>query len=280
MSGWTKLFSSIVTSSIWCEDDATLRVWVAMLATADSDGVVEGSIPGFANMARVSVDSMRKAVNKLISPDPDSRTPDHEGRRIEAFDGGWRILNYSAYREKGQAKDGSKAPAMRKYRERKRDMQRVATPGNALLLTVTGEPEERREKREAVRNNRLPALSAEVVEVFTYWQTVMDHPDSRLGKDRVRVIEARLKEGYTVEQIKAAVDGCKASAWHMGENERRKRYDGLELICRSAEKLDAFRAVVPVKAPDVPLPPAPTAEQQEASRREWERIRPTLGVAK
>jgi hypothetical protein len=53
MSGWTKLFSSIVTSSIWIEPNATLRVWVALLATADADGLVEGSVPGFANLARV-----------------------------------------------------------------------------------------------------------------------------------------------------------------------------------------------------------------------------------
>ncbi len=26
MAGWTKLFSSIVTSSVWCEDHSTVRV--------------------------------------------------------------------------------------------------------------------------------------------------------------------------------------------------------------------------------------------------------------
>jgi hypothetical protein len=123
MSGWTKLFSSIVTSSIWIEDDATLRVWIAMLAMADAEGLVEGSIPGFASMARVSTEQMRAAIATLSSPDPDSRTPDHEGRRIETIEGGWRILNYHAYRERPQTKDGSKAPAMRAYRARQRALQ-------------------------------------------------------------------------------------------------------------------------------------------------------------
>ena len=119
MSGWTKLFSSIVTSSVWCEDHATVRVWVAMLAVGDADGIVEGSLPGFANLARVTVEEMRAAVDKLSSPDPDSRTPDHEGRRIEAIEGGWRILNHGRYREKAQAKEGSRAPYFRDYRARK-----------------------------------------------------------------------------------------------------------------------------------------------------------------
>ena len=116
MSGYSKLFSSIVTSTIWCEDHATVRVWVAMLAMTDARGLVEGSIPGFANVARVSIPEMRQAVDKLSSPDPDSRTPDHEGRRIESVPGGWRILNYQAYRERCQAKDGSRANYMREYR--------------------------------------------------------------------------------------------------------------------------------------------------------------------
>jgi hypothetical protein len=156
VSGWTKLFSSIVTSSVWCEDDATVRVWIAMLATADSDGLVEGSVPGFANLARVPVAKMRAALVKLSSPDPDSRTPDHEGRRIETIEGGWQILNYAAYREKPQDKEGSKAPAMRRYRARKRA---EVTTGNPLPGALTSYPEERREKREVEteRRNVTPA---------------------------------------------------------------------------------------------------------------------------
>ncbi len=119
--GWTKLFGSIVTSSVWCEDDKTLRVWVAMLATADADGVVEGSIPGFANLARVEPPDLRTAIARLSAPDPDSRTTDHEGRRIESIPGGWRVLNYSSYRSRGQAKEGSRAPYYRAYRAGKRE---------------------------------------------------------------------------------------------------------------------------------------------------------------
>lgn len=120
MSGWTKLFSSIVTSSIWVEDDATVRVWVAMLATADSDGIVEGSVPGFASLARVTEEQMERAVEILSSPDKRSRTPDHEGRRIESVPGGWRILNYGEYRARAQGKGAGRAPYHRQYRAKKK----------------------------------------------------------------------------------------------------------------------------------------------------------------
>jgi len=119
MAGYSKLFSSIVTSSIWCEDDKTLRVWFAMLALTDASGTVEGSVPGFAHVARVTIPEMEHAVEILSAPDPYSRTPDNEGRRIEAIPGGWRIMNYAAYRERGQAKDGSRAGYMREYRSKR-----------------------------------------------------------------------------------------------------------------------------------------------------------------
>ena len=120
LAGWTKLFSSIVTSSIWCEDDKTFRVWVALLALSDQEGIVEGSVPGLANLCRLQPAEMRAALEKLASPDPDSRSPEFEGRRIEKIEGGWRLLNYEKYRQKAVAGEGSRAPYYRAYRARKR----------------------------------------------------------------------------------------------------------------------------------------------------------------
>lgn len=116
MAGYSKLFSGIVTSSIWCEDDKTFKTFIAMLALTDASGHVDGSIPGFARLVGCTIPEMEHAIERLMAPDPYSRTPDHDGRRIEADSGGWRILNYAAYREKGQAKDGSRAEYMRRYR--------------------------------------------------------------------------------------------------------------------------------------------------------------------
>lgn len=121
MAGFTKLFSGITESSIWVQPDHILRVWIAMLARADSDGVVDGSVPGFANLARVSVENMREAVEVLAGPDPDSRDPANEGRRIEPFPGGWKVLNYVRYRERTQGREGSRAPYYREYRRKQRE---------------------------------------------------------------------------------------------------------------------------------------------------------------
>ena len=46
--------------------------------------------------------------------------------------------------------------------------------------------------------------------------------------------------GYAVEDLCIAIDGCKASRWHMGENDRRRQYINIELIFRDADHIDDF----------------------------------------
>lgn len=94
---YTKLFSSITASTVWGEPYATRIVWVAMLAMADARGEVYGSVPGLARHANVTTDEARAALASFCAPDPDSRTDDNEGRRIEDIDGGWRLLNHAKY---------------------------------------------------------------------------------------------------------------------------------------------------------------------------------------
>lgn len=101
MTGYTKLFGSLIGSSIWRrEPDTTRIVWITMLALANQDGVVEASLPGLADFAKVSEEATRAALEAFLAPDPDSRSKEHEGRRIESVEGGWVILNHRKYRAK------------------------------------------------------------------------------------------------------------------------------------------------------------------------------------
>ena len=56
---FTKLYASIVTSTIWREDDKVRIVWITMMAIADQYGEVAGSVPGLAALANVSVDECK-----------------------------------------------------------------------------------------------------------------------------------------------------------------------------------------------------------------------------
>lgn len=126
IQGYTKLFSSIVTSTIWRETKETKIVWITMLALADRDGVVEASVPGLADLAKVSIAECEAALGVLLNPDPYSRTKDNDGRRIEAIDGGWRLLNHAKYREKLSLEERRAyfAKKQAEYRKRKREAEK------------------------------------------------------------------------------------------------------------------------------------------------------------
>jgi len=144
MHGYTPLFSEIVSSSIWNEDNATRIVWITLMAMAEADGTVYGSVAGLAPIARVTIQECEKAIIKLSSPDKYSRSKNDEGRRIRIVDGGWQIINLKKYRDKAK----SRAAYMRQYRESKKEPNsnlnsntnthsNKVTPCNITLHNVT-----------------------------------------------------------------------------------------------------------------------------------------------
>lgn len=119
---YVKLFGSILDSSIWAEDHATVRVWITMLAMANEDGVVAASPSGLARRANVSPEECRKALGIFQQPDIESKSQEWGGRRIEPVDGGWLLLNYAKYREMRTKKQV--IDAARQARKRRRDTSR------------------------------------------------------------------------------------------------------------------------------------------------------------
>lgn len=131
---FTKLFSSITESTIWCEPDRTRLVWICMLAMADKNGRVWASVPGLANRARVPLVDAEIALAAFLAPDPYSRTPDNEGRRIEPIDGGWRLLNHEKYRaiRDDESIKESKRNYINARRAAERGVEQCRTPSNAV----------------------------------------------------------------------------------------------------------------------------------------------------
>lgn len=130
---YTKLFSDIVDSSIWSENAETCKVWITLIALCNnSDGYVRGSSGWLAGKAKVSKEACDTALDKFSSPDPHSRTPDNEGRRIEVLEDGWLILNYLFFRERL-----SSNPKTIKTRERvRKHRERFSALRNAESVTV------------------------------------------------------------------------------------------------------------------------------------------------
>ena len=83
----------------------------------------------------------------------------------------------------------------------------------------------------------------QVLQVFQHWKDTMGHKRARMDLKRAQVIRDRLRDGYSVEDLTLAIDGNAASDWHQGNNDRRMKYDAIELILRDAAHVDRFIAM-------------------------------------
>jgi len=218
MNGYTKLFQSIVTSSIWTEDDRTRIVWVTMLAMADKHGEIQAAIPGLARLAGVSIEDCQKAIDRFMGPDPHSRTTDFKGRRLEKIDGGWALLNHAKYRRMASDIDRKEQATERKRRQRERDALRDVTPKPKESRDVTPShtevtPERAKADTEAeaeAEENTLTQFELEIeVEPLSAEADVVDvpKPDDSSGKVPLGIVFLRTQ----LLEALVAVDGTDPS---------------------------------------------------------------------
>lgn len=107
----------LLRSSLWLEPMETRFVFIGMLAMADSDGFVD--VPNTAVLAHalnIDRETVEKAVAALEAPDPLSRSPELQGRRIVRSGEGWICVNHGKYRKvrtKKQVADANRIAAQR-----------------------------------------------------------------------------------------------------------------------------------------------------------------------
>lgn len=101
MNTYAPLWNSIVDSSLWCEPDNVVKVFLTMLAKKDADHVVRGSAFNIAQWAKKTEAEVLESLKVLAAPDRTRLEPQpFEGRRIEKHPDGWLVLNGDKYRMK------------------------------------------------------------------------------------------------------------------------------------------------------------------------------------
>lgn len=77
--------------------------------------------------------------------------------------------------------------------------------------------------------------------VFGFWVEVMGkNARTERSDKRMRAIRKRLESGRTPEEIMGAIRGCRSDPFNMGGNDRRRKFNDIELICRDAPRFEAF----------------------------------------
>ena len=135
MIGYTKLFSSILASTVWDEPNETRIVWITLLAMVNQRGIVESIVPGLAVLSRLPIEAARIALARLASPDPESRSKEHEGRRIMAVDGGWLIINHDKHRKRMSLDERREYMRLKQREYRKVRQHGVNTSGDKSQMS-------------------------------------------------------------------------------------------------------------------------------------------------
>ena len=65
----------------------------------------------------------------------------------------------------------------------------------------------------------------------------------KLNAKRRAAVAARLREGYTEQDLIAAARGIAMSAWHTGDNPDGKKFDDLLVAIRDGERVEKFRDI-------------------------------------
>lgn len=165
------------------------------------------------------------------------------------------IAEYRAKAEKNR-RIAIERETNRKTNSTKRTRASHEAPPNQEPLTTNQEPIQKTTVAPSAPVVPSEAPPDAVVQVFRHWQQAMDSPRSQLDDKRRRAIKAALKFGYTAEQLCVAIDGCRKSPWHMGQNDRGTKYNGLGLILRGADYIDKFIAAAHSDPPPRPGRPS------------------------
>ena len=125
---------------------ATVGPWQALITfqqlivLADQDGTVDMTPEAIARETTVPLEIIRIGIEALEKPDPDSRSPDEEGRRIvrlaEHRKWGWRVVNYEHYRRVKREED--RREYHRQYWQKRK--AKVSTPLNTTQHTQPNQP--------------------------------------------------------------------------------------------------------------------------------------------
>lgn len=187
-----KIFASMFKGSLYGKWEAIVTFTV-MIVLADQEGEVDMTPEALAASTSIPLDIIQRGIKLLESPDPQSRTPDEDGRRIvrvsDSRDWGWRITNYAHYRAIRTAEE------RREYFRQHKRKQRAKKSKSPPLST---------------RGPQSPPIAeaegdAEAEVFTTLWADYPKRAGSNSRTAALKAVAARLKMGANAEDMLTGV---------------------------------------------------------------------------
>jgi hypothetical protein len=211
--GYTPVFSSIFTGTLFGKYP-DLPLWLVLLAMADKNGVIDAHPSYISAACGIDQADVAACIERFCLPDPASRTPDDDGRRLVPLEGrgfGWRIVNHGKYREKARkAMHQIEATASGRDAERKRLARDRGMSGRVQTspaVSGAGRLSDSDADTDTEKKPHGPARDAQARAAFDaeFSRLRADYPrraGSHRWPDAMKHVRARLKEGHTWEELR------------------------------------------------------------------------------
>lgn len=244
MDYYAKLSANIPYSSMWEEDGDTCKIWITFLALKGMDGIVKKNATGISRLCKIPLEKCLEAIKKFESPDPQSTSKKHAGRRLLQLEGGgWQVVNHEEYMALGWTDEKKEYEKRRKAAWRARQDEKTNVPIGAQ---PEQEPPAPRFKPPTIDEVKLAIAKAGLPDVEA--QKFFNHYESngwRVGKNKMRSMSHSI--------------GNWAITWREKQNEtnqrtavrRENRNDGT-YNAKSTSDYNAAMVRTPKSVPDAP----------------------------
>jgi hypothetical protein len=196
-----KLFAQMFDGTL-----ATKGPWQALVTfqqliiLADQHGVVEMTPEAIARRTTIPLEIIQQGIKALLEPDPDSRSPAENGRRIKPLDEvrswGWQIVNYEHYRNIRSQEERRAYHRQYYYKRKTQQHSTVSTDSTKAVSSMHKHKQEGKEEKQG-RAIALPDwLPAEPWEAWLETRRRMKAPNTeRALKLAIRDLEKYRAEG-------------------------------------------------------------------------------------
>jgi hypothetical protein len=154
-----KIFDLIYDGTLYGHWEAIVTMQ-QLIVLASPDGVVDMTPPAIAARTSIPLDIITKGLKVLSEPDPYTRTPGEDGRRIVLMDEhrpwGWRLVNHGKYQRLRDMKQKRQADRDRIAEKRKKTKD-VATESQGVANVAPTDSDSNTDSKDKSEVAMLPA---------------------------------------------------------------------------------------------------------------------------
>lgn len=205
---YVKLFASLYQGTLRGRSDEIL-VFTNLLAHADRFGIVDKHWRAISEETGLTHEQVKAALLTLESPDPESRSPEREGRRIIRLDEhrawGWQVVNYEKYRAIRSEDDRREAnrAAQERWRNRNKPPSAGVSRDKPPSAHAEGEVDTEAKNKTAQARFALPEwVPKDSWQAWIEVRSKMRAPNTpRALELAVRKLEALRADGYSPQSV-------------------------------------------------------------------------------